>query len=234
MLALSASLNTDSIQSKTYVWDNLGNLSNRTDNIAKRTESFGYDTLNRLTASSIVALSGATISTVPPPQTYAYDIKGNLRLKGDSATLSYADPNRIHAVTSATVKGFNRTYSYDSAGYVTSDSKRSYTWTSFGQLKQLTYESAPELRDISGLTRYGSGLVKSEFDFDAAGNRARQVKERINIDDTRQIETTLYLGAYERETHSTRASSLAVSVLPSASSHKRHKSSTYDVYDYDE
>jgi RHS repeat-associated protein len=111
------------------------------------------------------------------------------------------------------VKGFNRNYSYDAAGYVTSDGKRTYTWTSFGQLKQLVYESAPELRDLTGFIRYAAGRVQSEFDFDAAGGRARQVKERIAPNDSREIETTLYLGAYERENHTTRANELASPVL---------------------
>jgi RHS repeat-associated protein len=111
------------------------------------------------------------------------------------------------------VKGFNRNYSYDAAGYVTSDGKRTYTWTSFGQLKQLVYESAPELRDLTGFIRYAAGRVQSEFDFDAAGGRARQVKERIAPNDAREIETTLYLGAYERENHTTKTNELASPVL---------------------
>jgi RHS repeat-associated protein len=55
--------------------------------------------------------------------------------------------------------------------------------------------------------------VQSEFDFDAAGGRARQVKERIAPNDSREIETTLYLGAYERENHTTKANELASPVL---------------------
>jgi hypothetical protein len=58
------------------------------------------------------------------------------------------------------VKGFNRTYFYDAAGYVTSDGKRTYTWTSFGQLKQLVYESAPELKDLTGFIRHAAGRVQ--------------------------------------------------------------------------
>jgi RHS repeat-associated protein len=91
--------------------------------------------------------------------------------------------------------------------------KRTYTWTSFGQLKQLVYESAPELRDLTGFIRYAAGRVQSEFDFDAAGGRARQVKERIAPNDAREIETTLYLGAYERENHTTKTNELASPVL---------------------
>ncbi|MES2982235.1 MAG: RHS repeat-associated core domain-containing protein [Verrucomicrobiota bacterium] len=214
VLALSATRNGNSIQNKTYTWDSLGNLNTRNDLVAKRSETFGYDTLNRLTSSSVVALPGATITSVPPPQTYSYDIKGNLLTKGNSATLTYASPTRIHAVTSATVKGFNRTYSYDAAGYVTSDGKRTYTWTSFGQLKSLQYQGVPSLKDFSGNTVHtNASSVVSLFDFDAAGGRARQTKERISGNDSRKIETTLYLGSYERENHTTKTNGSASPVL---------------------
>ncbi len=214
VLALSASRNGDSIQNKTYTWDSLGNLNTRNDLVAQRSETFGYDTLNRLTASSVVALSGATITSVPPPQSYSYDIKGNLLTKGNSATLTYASPTRLHAVTSATVKGFNRTYSYDAAGYVTSDGKRTYTWTSFGQLQSLEYQGVPELKDFSGnIVHASASTVISLFDFDAGGSRARQTKERISGNDSREIETTLYLGSYERENHTTKANGSASPVL---------------------
>ena len=214
VLALSASRNGSSIQSKTYIWDSLGNLNTRNDLIAQRSETFGYDALNRLTASSVVALPGATITSVPPPQTYSYDIKGNLLTKGNSATLTYSSPSRFHAVTSATVKGFNRNYSYDAAGYVTSDGKRTYTWTSFGQLQSLEYQGVPELKDFSGnIVHASASTVISQFDFDAAGSRARQTKERISGNDSRKIETTLYLGAYERENHTTKTNGNASPVL---------------------
>jgi RHS repeat-associated protein len=80
-------------------------------------------------------------------------------------------------------------------------------------LKQLVYESAPELRDLTGFIRHAAGRVQSEFDFDAAGGRARQVKERIAPNDSCEIETTLYLGAYERENHTTKTNELASAVL---------------------
>ncbi len=214
VLALSATRNGDSIQNKTYTWDSLGNLKIRNDIIAQRSETFGYDTLNRLTSSSVVALPGATITSVPPPQSYSYDIKGNLLTKGNSATLTYASPTRLHAVTSATVKGFNRTYSYDAAGYVTSDGKRTYTWTSFGQLQSLEYQGVPELKDFSGnIVHASASTVTSLFDFDAGGSRARQIKERVSGNDSRAIETTLYLGSYEREKHTTKTNGTASPVL---------------------
>jgi RHS repeat-associated protein len=158
-------------------------------------------------------MPGAATSTVPPPQTYSYDIKGNLLTKGTSASLTYASATRPHAVTAATVKGFNRTYSYDSAGYVVSDYKRTYQWTSFGQLERLEYQSAPGLSDFVGGLVHAAGRVETIFDFDAGGNRARQTKERTAANDSRKIESTLHLGSYEREIHTTKSSGIAPAVL---------------------
>jgi len=156
----------------------------------------------------------ADISETPPFQvqvefflmvetfSYSYATNGNLLTKGTSATLTYGG-SRPHAVTSATAKGFARSYSYDAAGYVVSDGKRTYLWTSFGQLLQLDYAAAPELKDFSENLVHPEGRVFSEFDFDSGGNRARQTKERTAANDSRAIEQTLHLGSYEREIHST-------------------------------
>lgn len=210
---LTASRAGSTVQQKAYSWDNMGNLTSRTDHIAKRHETFGYDHLNRLSNTAISSMPGAVSSTVPPPQTYSYDIKGNLLTKGTSASLTYASATRPHAITAATVKGFNRTYSYDSAGYVVSDSKRTYQWTSFGQLERLEYQSAPGLSDFVGGLVHAAGRVETIFDFDAGGNRARQTKERTAANDSRKIESTLHLGSYEREIHTTKTSGIAPAVV---------------------
>ena len=209
LLATHATSGT--LQDKSCAWSSIGNLTSRTDNLTHLQETFSYDGLNRVTGATTVALAGASISTVPPPQTYSYDTKGNLLTKA-GATMSYGG-TRPHAVTSATVKGESRTYAYDAAGYVTSDTKRTYTWTSFGQLRMLDYAAAPALDDLNGNPVYGAARVQSTFWFDAGGNRSKQLKERIGSTDERKLEETLYLGSYEREIHTTKASSTATPVL---------------------
>jgi RHS repeat-associated protein len=213
LTALSSSWSGGALQNKAYVWDTLGNLTSRTDHIAGRLETFGYDFLNRLASSTVSSLAGAPTSTVPPPQSHSYSTNGNLLTKGSSATLTYASATRPHAVTSAIVKGFDRSYAYDAAGYVVSDTKRTYAWTSFGQLRQLDYLAAPDLKDFSGNLVHPTATVTSAFDFDSGGNRARQTKERIDANDSRVIEYTLYLGSYERELHQTKTSGGAAAVL---------------------
>lgn len=195
--------NSTQLQKLGYQWDNLGNLTERNDQLANIEESFDYDHLNRLERSEVVQLGGSA-STIPPPQDYIYDKRGNLTQKGSSATLDYYgfhSGNRPYAVHSATVKGFARTYVYDAAGYVTSDGKRSYEWTSFGQLARLTYPSAPALHNTSGSIVQAPGHIESTFTFDASGNRSAQTKTRTGLDGAIATEYTTYVGSYEREIH---------------------------------
>jgi len=202
LIGLSASRNGTVLQQKTYGWDTLGNLSNRNDFIAGRSETFTYDSLNRLTQSAVSSHSGAPTTTVPPPENYTYAPNGNLLTKG-SATLNY-NGSRPHAVTSATIKGQNRDYVYDAAGYVLSDRKRTYTWTSFGQLASVSYETpATFVMAPDGQSGYAlSGqTVFSSFEFDAGGNRARQITGRGQGDYSQKRQTITYLGSYEREVH---------------------------------
>lgn len=201
---LSAVRGGATVQNKTYEWDGLGNLTYRNDAILQRLEAFGYDDLNRVTTSQVTTTGGGAL---PANETYTYDLFGNLLTKG-SALLSYGPTGatRPHGVISATIKNANRDYSYDAAGYVMNDTKRAYTWTSFGQLATVSYDGAPKLNDISGTQILDGGNVFTSFAFDAAGNRSRQVKER-SVPGSSPVqlarETTLYLGSYEREVHET-------------------------------
>jgi RHS repeat-associated protein len=227
LATMNASQGGTTLQAKSYAWDSIGNLTARNDTITARGETFSYDTLNRVTGSTVATLPGSTISTVPPPTAYTYATNGNLLSKPGLSNVIYGGP-RPHAVTSATVKGVARSYAYDAAGYVTADGKRTYNWTSFGQLSSLDYLSAPALQTFSGVTVYQASRVQSDFSFDAGGNRAKQLKQRIAANDSRQLEETLYLGSYEREIHMTKASA-AVSPVVTKTVH-RHNLGGFAVY----
>ncbi len=211
LTGLTASAGGTPLQAKSYGWDALGNLHTRTDNILKLRETFVHDSLNRLRSTSFTSLDVATTTTVPPPEAYSIDPNGNLLTKGQ-ATLKY-EGTRPHAVSSAVIKGAARTYAYDAAGYVESDSKRTYTWTSFGQLLSLDYLAAPALQNFAGGQIYAASRVQTDFSFDAGGNRARQLKQRFNSDTSSLVEETTYLGSYEREVHSTKSAPAAPMVL---------------------
>jgi len=64
------------------------NLENRTDEIRRLSEDFGYDELNRLSTYGNKAV--------------AYDNNGNICWKGDAGELVYTNPNRPYTVTGLT------------------------------------------------------------------------------------------------------------------------------------
>jgi RHS repeat-associated protein len=224
---LKASVGGVSLQDKGYGWDTMGNLSDRTDLLMKRSESFGYDSLNRLTGSTATSLAGAPTTTVPPPASFGYNTKGNL-LSKPGAILTYGG-TRPHAVSSATIKGASRDYTYDAAGYITSDGKRTYTWASFGQLATLDYATAPALQDFYGTQIYAASQVTTNFTFDAGGNRVTQSKTRTSLDGSAKSEQTFYLGAYEREIHQSRAAASGSSFIVDRTVH-RHSIGGFAVY----
>jgi RHS repeat-associated protein len=195
------------LQNLAYTWDPNGNLTFRADSLAGRNETFGYDTLNRLTSAAVAGQSAAT---------YTYAANGNLLTKAGD-TLTYGG-SRIHAVTAATIKGESRSYAYDAAGRVTSDTARTYGWSSFHQLAWVSQLSCPRLKSFDPLDAASSGIPGiaqavqylpsqgvTQFDFDASGSRARQFLVRTFADTSTADATTLYLGSYEREIHRTTA-----------------------------
>ncbi len=206
---LQATRDGSLIQDYVPTWDSRANLYSRNNNLTGRLEVFSYDTINRVTGSTVTASGGGT---VPPAATYTYDTNGNLRTK-PGASLTYGGP-RPHAVTSATLKGVSHTYTYDAAGYLTHDTvggnaRRTLAWTSFGQLAALDYKGAPALQDFSGGLIFAASDVQTDFQFDSGGNRSRQLKTRIALGGSRQLEETLYLGSYEREIHTTKTTATA-------------------------
>jgi RHS repeat-associated protein len=215
---LGATMGGQAIQSLDVHWETNGNLQSRADLVSGKSETFTYDTLNRLTSATI---------TGGPSSGYSYDIKGNLLAK-PGAALAYAG-TRPHAVTSATLKGAAHTYQYDAAGHMTGDLvggtlRRSFAWTSYGQLRRLDYTAAPALHRLNGTLAYGPADVRCDFLHDASGGRYLQRKNRTAPDASRVTEETLYLGSYERERHFTGTSS-----IPERTVH-RHSIGGFAVY----
>jgi len=123
----------DSVQNLSYQYDNLGNLTSRQDANQNLTETFFYDSVNRLTSAQVNS-SGAGILTT----NYAYDAIGNITCKSDLATnCSGSSPNytypasgansvKPHAVSRVNfTSGEYRSYHYDANGQV--DSETQYT-----------------------------------------------------------------------------------------------------------
>ncbi len=116
------------MQSLRYTYDSIGNLTRRADAINSVTETFAYDSLNRLTS-----VSG------PAPKTYAYDSIGNITSKSDVGTYTYGA--KPHAVT-ATAGAANASYTYDANGNMTGGNGRAIAYTSFNLPTSITKGSS--------------------------------------------------------------------------------------------
>jgi RHS repeat-associated protein len=217
------------LQDIDYEWDANGNLLKRHDKVANKLEQFSYDHLDRLDFSVV---EGNTTD-------YNYDNRGNLILKG-SETRSYTNSLSPFRVTQATVKGTLRAYEYDGSGHVLSDSKRTYTWASDGQLKTVGHQSylalktlpetllytsqqngaIPALPGIPSVDIYASSSASTSFDFDSVGKRVRQSMERNFVSSAARC-ITGYFGNYERETHETKGpNDIAFSTVKEIHRHK--------------
>ena len=136
------------VQSDSYTWDTVGNLTQRVDSNKSVTEAFTYDALNRMLTADI---------TGGVSKSYAYDATGDIVCKSDLSACSGSSPNysypasgagsvRPHAVSSITgtlnngagTGGVitNPTFSYDSNGNMLSETGtgsigRTLTYTAF-------------------------------------------------------------------------------------------------------
>jgi RHS repeat-associated protein len=152
-----------------YLHDSLGNLVWRSgENYEDRYE---YDRLNRLTKHTRNPVNSTNLAV----RQFEYNAIGNITKKpvvsSDPSEYVYSGP-RPHAVTAISSHG---TFEYDGNGNMVSDSTgRSFTWTSYNQLK-----------------RVSKGSLYGEFAFDAS--RQRVVHKNHNG-------TTTYVGALFEKT----------------------------------
>ena len=167
---------TTSLQNLSYLYDRVGNLERRTDNLQTRAETFTYDSLNRLLTADIPAVSS---------KSYSYDGVGNIMSKSDYADLYVYGENGYgpNAVTSVTLGGSPvATYDYDLNGNMTSGAGRLMPRTSFNKPQQIT---------MGGLT--------TSFDYDPEYSRIRKIetggKETIYINP--RLDADIH---YEKET----------------------------------
>jgi RHS repeat-associated protein len=119
------------VESTSYHWDPLGNLTQRIDYAAGLTDTLTYDGMNRLT-QVVTSNPGQTISLT---KTVAYDATGNITSRSDLGSYSY-DPVHVHAVTAIT-GSFSAAYVYDADGNMTSGGGRTITWTSFNMVAEV-------------------------------------------------------------------------------------------------
>jgi uncharacterized protein RhaS with RHS repeats len=119
------------VESTSYTYDVLGNLLTRADANESLSETFGYDSLNRLTGATV----GVSLSKV-----FSYDPLGNLLSKSDVGNYTYPAAGQAlpHAVMSISGSTLNTTFSYDLNGNQTGGLGRSITYTSYNKPHAIT------------------------------------------------------------------------------------------------
>ncbi len=120
---INARVNGDgyTVQDHEYDFSSLGNLNYRIDHKFGITESFCYDSMNRIKAARIGSCSESDTD-------FTYDVLGNIRSKDGVSDYAYAS-GRPHAVSR--YDGSN--YEYDDAGQMLSGGGRSISYTAFGK-----------------------------------------------------------------------------------------------------
>jgi RHS repeat-associated protein len=114
-------------QNLRYTWDSTGNLAAREEANLGVSETFGYDTMDRL---DFVRSSGGAIVDLD------YDEIGNVTYKSDVGNYQY-DPSKKHAV----VRAGDNTYAYDANGDVVNASGTTINWTSYDLPSRIAHAS---------------------------------------------------------------------------------------------
>ena len=122
------------VQNFSYTYDRRGNPLSRSDANTNLSETFVYDTLNRLTSSTV------NLSPTPLSKTFTYDPIGNLLSKSDVGTYSYPAPGspQPHAVTGVSGGSISSSFTYDLNGNQTSGLGRSLVYTSYNKPSSIT------------------------------------------------------------------------------------------------
>lgn len=157
---------------RTYQFDAAGNITGITDNLdPAKTQSFGYDSINRLSSASGVYGSFS----------YDYDPVGN-RLAQDSPAghtdyQYYSDTNRLQSTTGA----WQSDYEYDDNGNTTDIN------LPFPRRKNLYYNTNNQLRGFAGSTPTG-GYASVSYSYDGNGRRTiKSALEQSEESDQRDI-----------------------------------------------
>ena len=174
-------------------FDDVGNVTQRNDQVTGRNEVFGYaeggsnNLLNRLTSFTVTNSSALN-------KTYSYDAIGNMKSKSDVGDqyIYGAGSAGVHALTSIKNGGtLLRTFAYDANGNMTSDIDS----VSSSNNRTMVYGSIEKPLTI---TKGSSAQI--EFRYGTGRERYRRIDNVFENSTAVKIETT-YFGGYERVIH---------------------------------
>ena len=176
---------SNSVSNQSFVYDSIGNITQRYDQVTNLNEGFGYDSLNRLISTSAQAGTGPLTQV-----SLTYNEIGNIMSKSDIGTYTYASLKangsaRPHAVSKITMNDGVTVYAnylYDANGNMTTSldaaSKgRTLTWTSFNMPIQIT-GNKPATSNVTLLSTTPINTTSSSFQFVYNASHER-VKETL-------------------------------------------------------
>ena len=163
-------------------FDDTGRISNIADSLnSGLTQNMGYDNLDRLTSWV----------TGNANQSFGYDANGNrtsLTIGASGYSNSIAPTsNRLNAISGPTAK----TYGYDNAGNIQTDSRNTFVYNARGRLNSVSNSSGTETYQINGLGQrvVKSGLINVRFVYDEGGKLIGEYTPSGAL-----IQETVYLG----------------------------------------
>lgn len=138
-------------QNNSYLYDDVGNLTQRQQGNPSLTEDFEYDAAHRMYRSKL----GGTVNLE-----VEYNALGNIVKRSDVASTNWTyHASKKHAVTTAGVN----TYGYDANGNATTRNSHQIKWTSYnypyeinGPGKKLTFRYGPERQRYKQVYENGS------------------------------------------------------------------------------
>lgn len=174
-----------SLQSISYLYDSMGNLTNRVDNLNEVSEAFDYDLLNEMTSDT---LSNTSTNAFNSNKTWSYVTTANgpdgtyrlaagptlsntVAVSAGAYTYSTSAPYQVSQISGGSVAG---TFSYDKDGNTLTDAGgRCYNWTSFDMPagSAATSSSCPT---GGGVNNGGAGYSGIYFAYDPEHRRIQQ------------------------------------------------------------
>jgi RHS repeat-associated protein len=154
------------VQNQSFLYDEMGNVTQRQDNNLGLTESAYYDNDYRL---SYTKLSGTTNLSL------GYSPNGNITSRSDvagGATWTYS-PTQIHAVTQAGSSAYQ--YTYDANGNATSRQGSSIAWTSYNYPTSASAGSGSTAETVS----FAYGPDRSRWQQSYTGNGTTETTDYI-------------------------------------------------------
>lgn len=149
------------LQNESYLFDLVGNVTQRQNNNLGLTENFYYDHLYRLDYSTLNSVTNLDMN---------YDAMGNITSRSDiagGATWTYHATKR-HAVTQAGSASY--TYSYDANGNAQTRNGHTITWTSYnyptvinGPGKTMTFSYGPVRQRYRQVYNNGSTTETTQY-----------------------------------------------------------------------